>query len=82
MITEQKLSRGERKIRPDFSKNDEVKEIKRLYTFLYDKIDGILTRTYADGPHTDKHFDIIEACKRSLDDLETSCMYAVKALTV
>ena len=71
------MTRGEQVVRPDFAKNEEVKEIKTLYAQLYDKVIGITTWNSSDASAESNRLT-----QRALDDLETSAMYAVKALTV
>lgn len=75
-------SKGERVIRPDFAKTDEVREMKKLFALLYDKIDTLVSNVYRDQPHTDESFERMRCYNEALRNLETSSMYAVKGLTV
>lgn len=72
------MTRGEKVIRPDFAKDEIVKEIKVLYAQLYDKVAGIASW----NDITERSTESNRLTQRALDDLETSAMYAVKALTV
>lgn len=72
------MSPGERTIRPEFAHTPEVKEIKRLFTELYDKVVGIATWNES----TKKSIESNRLTQKSLDHLETAAMYAVKGLTV
>lgn len=72
------MTTGEKVIRPDFAKNDVVKEIKTLYAELYDKV--LVIASWNDL--TEKATESNRLTKRALEDLEISAMFAVKALTV
>lgn len=72
------MTRGEKVVRPDFAKDETVKEIKTLYAQLYDKVLAIASWHDA----TERATESNRLTQRALDDLETSAMYAVKALTV
>jgi hypothetical protein len=72
------MTRGEEVVRPDFAKDETVKRIKTLYAQLYDEVIGIATWNDVTPRATESN----RLAQRALDDLETSAMYAVKALTV
>ena len=72
------MARGEEVIRPDFAKDETVKEIKTLYAQLYDKVIGIASWNDTTRRSTESN----RLAQRAMDDLETSAMYAVKALTI
>jgi len=76
------MTKGERVIRPDFAKDNSVKEVKQLFTILYDKIDNLYHEAHGSGPHTSEVFEKLRCYQESLRNLETSAMYAVKGLTV
>ena len=72
------MTRGEEVIRPDFSKDETVKRIKTLYAQLYDEVVGIAAWHDGNPRSTESN----RLTQRAMDELETSAMYAVKALTV
>lgn len=69
---EQAMTRGYEVIRPDFAKDEIVKEVKTLYAELYDRVLTLISWNKE---------ETVRLTQRALDDLETSAMYAVKALT-
>lgn len=87
------MTQGEKVIRPDFSKDEIVKEIKTLYAQLYDKVsaesfkkyDTSSTKNMTEEEYKEKldgGQEVYRLLCKALDELETSAMYAVKALTV
>jgi len=82
------MTRGEEVIRPDFAKDPTVKEVKVSYANLFDKISNFLVEeelksfSSQDFVEIYKSKEKIRLLKESLTNLETSAMYAVKALTV
>lgn len=72
------MTKGEMIIRPDFAKNEQVKEIKTLYAQLFDKVVGIASWNDLTPESTESN----RLAQRALNELETSAMYALKALTV
>ena len=72
------MTRGEEVIRPDFAKDETVKEIKTLYAQLYDKVVGIASWNDITARATESN----RLAQEALINLETSAMFAVKALTV
>ena len=85
------MTEGEKVIRPDFSKDEIVKEVKTLYAQLYDKValeafkkydtNGNMTEDEYKKRFNDGH-EVHRLMTKALENLETSAMYAVKALTV
>lgn len=72
------MTKGYQVIRPDFSKNETVKKVKQLYADLYDEVLSSVTWNELDPEAREAN----RLAQRALDELETSAMYAVKALTV
>lgn len=72
------MTRGFQVIRPDFAKNETVRKTKQLYADLYDEV--LASVTWNDSTPESKEANRL--AQRALDDIETSAMYAVKALTV
>jgi hypothetical protein len=64
------MTRGQEVIRPDFARDDNVKNIKTTFTTLYDSINVMYTNAEAN-----------RLKQRALDALEDAAMYAVKAMT-
>lgn len=72
------MTRGEQVIRPDFSKSSYVKDIKQTYADLYDKINAIAIPI---DPTVTVDPEIKRLVTISLENLEISAMFAVKAMT-
>ena len=72
------MTKGEKVIRPDFAKDERVKDIKTMYSVLYDVVDTIASW----GGSTEKSAETNRLVQKALDDIEISAMYAVKALTL
>jgi hypothetical protein len=76
------MTAGEKVIRPDFAKSDEVREVKRQYVIQYDRMDKIMKDSYSTGPMTEDDFERARLAQKAKDAIELAAMYAVKALTV
>ena len=76
------MTKGEFVICTQFtSNNPEVEQLKKLYAELYDKVFVICS--WGDGSDVpEKSLESTRLVKEALQNLETSAMYAVKALTV
>lgn len=77
---------GEQVVRPDFAKTEEVRELKRQFVILIDKMielnrTGYLAGEQVGSPEYIKKTDITRCTTKAIDHLETAAMYAVKALT-
>lgn len=80
------MTLGEKLIRPEFAKNDEVRELKRQFVILIDRMDTLRFQNYIKGeepgsPEYEKKGDILRATEKAIDSLELASMFAVKALT-
>jgi hypothetical protein len=75
------MTRGEKVIRPDFAKDDNVKEMKRSFVILYDKMEKVMKDNYSVGPMEDQNFEAARCATKAQEFLEVAAMYAVKALT-
>lgn len=73
------MTKGEIVIRPDFAKDTNVREMKQLFTVLYDKINNLYLNV--PSPVSEEGFEKFRCYTESLRNLETSAMYAVKGLT-
>ena len=79
------MTRGEEIIRPDFAKNDEVKEMKLAFVGLFDLI---MTKIHTSPEEEttqeeeNKKAEINRLLVKALEHIEVSAMYAVKGLTV
>lgn len=73
---------GEKMVRTDFNPSGKVGEIKQKFADLIDEVnnvrDGAIT---AVDSMSDSNKEIIRASAISITNLESACMYAVKALT-
>lgn len=85
------MTRGEQIIRPDFAKDEIVKKIKTIYAQLYDEVVAESIKKYDTrnsnlskedyDSMVEKGEEVFRCAKEALNHLETSAMYAVKALT-
>lgn len=80
------MTLGERLIRPEFSKTEEVRELKRQFVILVDKMDTVVRESYLAGEvvgseEYSKKIDASRCANKAISELETAAMYAVKALT-
>lgn len=81
------LTLGEKIIRPDFSKNDEVRDLKRQFVLLVDKMDSLYKNNYISGEQVgseeyEKKVEVSRLSSKAVEYLELASMFAVKALTV
>lgn len=76
------MTNGDFVIRTQFtSSNPHVEQFKKLYAELYNQVSAICT--WGDGANVSKEsLESTRLVKEALQNLETSAMYAVKALTV
>jgi hypothetical protein len=80
------MTYGEKIVRPDFAKNEEVRELKRQFVILIDKMDKLYKESYlmgesSDSPEGMRKGDIGRCSHKAIDHLEIAAMFAVKALT-
>jgi hypothetical protein len=79
------MTLGEKIVRPDFAKTDEVKELKRQFVILIDKMDKLCRDNWLMGEtesgERDRKTDIMRTSTKAIDHLEIAAMFAVKALT-
>lgn len=76
------MTRGEKVIRPDFARSEEIRQAKTMYALLYDKLEEIIHQNYDRGPVDENKREIIRCANEAQRYLETAAMYAVKAMTV
>lgn len=80
------MTLGERIIRPDFAKDDEVKELKRQFVILMDKMDNVAQKNFLMGellgsPEHNKKAEAYRCSSKAIEHMEVAAMFAVKALT-